>query len=70
MTNFLQSLGSRIAKAISETFVCPEGDEDSCSEIIVKEYDVNCKAHHALSQALNSDDISRVINCTSLYHIW
>ena len=69
MIVFLQFLGSRVAKAISKSFVCPESDEDSWSEIIVKKYNAYSKAHYALLQALNDDDISRVIHCTFVYHI-
>ena len=29
MTVFLNFLGSRVGKAISKLFVCPEGDEES-----------------------------------------
>ena len=70
MTIFLPSQGSRVANVITKPFVCPKGDKDAWSEIAVKEYDVNSKAHYALLQALNDDDISKVINCTSAYHIW
>ena len=38
-----------------------EGDEDSWSEITVKEYNVNFKAHYALLQGLNDDDFSKII---------
>ena len=70
MTIFLNSLGRRVAKAISKSFVSPEGGEDSWSEITVKKYNVNFKAHYALLQALNDDDVSRVINWTCFYNIW
>ena len=63
-------MGSLVAKVIPKPFVYPDSDEDSWSEIIVKEYNVNSKTHYALLQALNNDDISRVIHCTSAYHIW
>jgi len=39
------------------------------SKITVKEFEANAKAHYFL-QPLNDDDISRVIHCTSTYHIW
>jgi len=70
MIIFLQFLGSRVAKTISKLFVCPKGDEESQSKITVKKYEANSKAHYALLQALNYDDISRVINCTSSFDIW
>ena len=69
MIIFLQSLGSRVTKAIIKPFVCPKGDEDTWSEITIMEYDANFKPHYALLQAFNDDDISRVIHCTSAYHI-
>jgi len=50
--------------------VCPEGDGDSWSKIIVKDYNTNSKAHYALLQALNDDDVSRIIHCTPAYDIW
>ena len=48
---------------------CPEGDEDSQSKIIVKKYNANSKAYYVLLQALNDDDISRVINYTCAHDI-
>ena len=70
MTVFLQLLGSRIAKAITKPFMIPNGDEDTWSNIIVKEFEANTKAHYALLQALNDDDIFRVINYKLAYEIW
>ena len=61
MTIFLQFLGSRVVKTVTKPFIIPEDDEDIWSNIIVKKFDANAKAHHALLQALNDDDISRVI---------
>jgi len=46
------------------------GDEDTWSDIATKEFDANAKAHYALLQVLNEDDIDRVINCKSTYEIW
>jgi len=34
---FFESLGSRVAKAISKQFVKPDGDEDTWSETTVKD---------------------------------
>ena len=59
MIVFLQSLGSRVAKAVIKPFSVPVGDEDTWSDIFTKEFDANTKAHHALLQALNDDDIAR-----------
>ena len=69
MTVFLQSLGSRVAKATTKPFVHPDGDDDTWSEITVKEFEAEVKVHYALLQALNDDDIFRVINCTFAYDI-
>jgi len=33
-------------------------------------FDANAKAHYALLQVLNDDDIARVIHCKSTYEIW
>ena len=69
MTVFLQSLGSRVAMAITKPFAVPNGDEDTWPDITVKELEANAKAHYALLQALNDDDIFRVINCKLAYEI-
>jgi len=69
MTVFLQSLGSRVAKAVTKLFSAPNGDESTWSEIETKKFDANARAHYALLQALNDDDISRVIHCKSAYKI-
>jgi len=55
MTVFLQSLGSQVAKAVIKLFSAPDGDEDTWSEIDIKEFDANAKAHYALLQAMNDD---------------
>ena len=70
ITVFLQSLGSRVAKAVSKPFSAPLGDEDTWSDIATKEFDANARVHYALLQALNDDDISRVIHCKSAHEIW
>ena len=36
----------------------------------MRKFDANAKAHYALLQALNDDDIARVIHCKSTYEIW
>jgi len=69
MNVFLQYLGS-VAKAITKPFVIPSDDEDTWSDITIKEFKANAKSHYALLQALNDDDISRVINCKSAFEIW
>ena len=48
MTVILQSLGSRIAKAVTKQFSVPVGDEDTWSNIVTKEFDANAKVHYAL----------------------
>jgi len=70
MTVFLNLLGSKVGKAISKPFICPKGNEDSWSIIIIKEYNANSNAHYALLQSLNDDNISRVINCICVHNIW
>jgi len=69
MTIFLQSLGSCVAKGITKPFVILNVDEDTWPDITMKEFETNAKSHYALLQALNDDDISRVINCKSAYEI-
>jgi len=46
------------------------GDEDTWSDITTEEFEVNAKAHYALLQALNDNDIVRVIHCKSTNEIW
>jgi len=67
---FLQSLGSRVAKAVTKPFSVPNGDEDTWSDIAIKEFDANAQAHYALLQTLNDDDIARVIHCKSAFEVW
>jgi len=55
---------------VTKSFSVPSGDEDTWSDIATKEFDANAKAHYALLQALNDDDIVRVIHCKSAYEIW
>ena len=59
MIMFLQSLGSRVAKAVTKLFSAPDADEDTWSKIVTKKFDANAKTHYALLQALNDDDIAR-----------
>ena len=65
MNVFLKSLGVKVAKAITKEFIESHGDEDTWSEESTKDYEANAKAQYALTQALNDDDLSRVINCKS-----
>ena len=37
---------------------------------MAKDYEDNTKAQCALTQALNNDDFSRMINCKSAYEVW
>jgi len=48
MAVFLQSLGSRVAKALTKSFSVPIVDENTWSDIATKEFDANAKAHYAL----------------------
>ena len=57
MTVFLQSVGSRVAKVVTKPFSVPAGDEDTWSDIATKDFDANAKAHYALLQALNDEQI-------------
>jgi len=68
MTLFFKSLIVRVVKAIIKDFVEPHGGEDTWCEATAKDYEVNAKAQHALTQALN-DDLSRVINCKFAYAV-
>ena len=70
MIVFLESLGRRVAKAVTKPFSVPIGDEDTWSDTATKEFDANAKAHDALLHALNDDDIASVIHCKSAYEIW
>ena len=55
---------------MTKPFSVPTGDEDIWSDIATKKFDANAKAHYALLQALNDDDIARVIHCKFTYEIW
>ena len=70
MTVFLQSLESRVAKAVIKPFSVPDSDEDTWFKLATEKFDANAKAHDALLQALNDDDIARVIHCKSTHEIW
>ena len=70
MIIFLQSLGCGVAKAVTKPFSIPIGDEDIWSDIAMREFDANAKAHYVLLQALNDDDRARVIHYKSAYDIW
>jgi len=67
MNLLLKSPGVRVAKAITKEFVEPHGDEDTWSDSTAKDYEANVKAQYALTQTLNDDDFSRVINYKSAY---
>ena len=70
MNLFLKSLEVRVAKAITKKLIELHGDEDTWSEATAKDYEANAKVQYALIQALNDDDLSRVINCKSTYEVW
>jgi len=63
MTLFLNSLGFRVPKAIIKKFIESHGDENTWSEATVKDYETNAKTQYAFTQALNDNNLSRVINC-------
>ena len=69
MIIFLQSLGHRVAKAVTKPFSIPAGDKGTWSDIATKKFDANVKARYALLQVLNDDDIIRVIHCEFAYEI-
>ena len=54
---------------MTKPFSIPDGDEDVWFEITTKKFDTNAKAHYALLQALNDNDIARVIHYKSTYDI-
>ena len=62
ITIFLKSMESRVAKTVTKPFSVPDDDKDTWSEIATKKFDANAKAHYALLQALNGDDIAKVIH--------
>jgi len=69
MIIFLQSLGSRVAKVVIKQFSVPDGNEATWSEIATKKFDANAKEHYVLLQALNDDDIAKVIHYKSAFEI-
>ena len=66
MSVFLKSLGRDIHLAIENEFKDPK----EFDEAALKAYEANAKATYALMQALNDDDLSRIIYCKSAYEIW
>ena len=55
---------------MTKPFSVPDGVEDTWSDIPTMEFNANAKIHYALLQALNDDDIARVIHCKSAQKIW
>jgi len=53
------------SKAVTKKFVESVGNEDTWSKTTTKNYETNAKEQYTLTQALNDDDLSRVINCKS-----
>ena len=66
----LKSIGVRVAKSITKEFIEPHSNENTWSKATAKDYEANAKAQYALTQALNEDDLSRIINCKSAYKVW
>jgi len=64
-----QVLGVRVAKVITKKFIEPHGDKDTWSEVTAKDYEANAKAQYALTQILNYDDLSRIINYKSAFEV-
>ena len=46
---------------MTKPFSVPDGNKDTWSKIAIKEFDANAKAHYAFLQALNDDDLVRVM---------
>jgi len=67
MTLFLNSLGVR---GHYQGVCWTSRYEDTWSEVTTKDYEVNTKAQYALTQALNDDDLSCVVNCKFAYEVW
>jgi len=69
MTLFLKSIGFRIAMVITNEFV---------ELTVMRIHDLkpppkiirHAKAQYTLPQALNDDDLSRVINCKFAFQVW
>jgi len=70
MNLFLKSLRVRVAKSITKEFSDPLTNENTWSEATAKDYEANAKAQYALTQALNKDDLSHIINYKSAYEVW
>ena len=66
----LQSLGSRVAEAVTKPHSAPTGEEDTWSDLAFKENDANSKAQNDLFSALNEDDPTWFTHCKSAYEIW
>ena len=63
---FLKSQSRDVFLAIGTNFVEPKVWDDTYT----KAFEANAKATYALMQALNDDDLSRIINCVSAFDIW
>ena len=70
MNLFLKSLRVRVAKAITKKLIEPHSDKDTWFEATAKDYKANAKAQYVLTQTLNDDDLSHVINCKFTYEVW
>jgi len=46
---------------MTKIFIEPQWDEDTWSDAMAKDYEAIAKAQYAFTQALNNDDLSRVI---------
>ena len=66
MSVFLKSLGRDVFLSIGKEFIEPKDWDENLNKV----YDANTKATYALMQALNDDDLLRIINCVSAYDIW
>ena len=66
MSVFLKSLGRDIFLAIGNEYKEPKVWDNSFTIA----FEANAKATYALMQALNDDDLGRIINCVSAFEIW
>ena len=66
----MKSLGGDASIAIEKEFKEANHRTDPWPENISKAFDANAKPIYALLQALNDDDLFKVINCESVFEIW
>ena len=70
MKVFLKSLGRDVSLSIEKEFKESDYVINPWPENIFKAFEASAKATYALMWALNDDDLSRVINCESVFEIY